>query len=96
MRLVPIYDFDVCFLFQINVFTRKPPGKPTARYAVQCIVAQSCPALCNLMDRGTWQAQVHGDSPGNNAGVGCHALLQGIFPTQGLNPGLPYYRQILY
>ena len=28
---------------------------------------------------------VHGDSPGRNAGVGCHALLQGIFPTQGSN-----------
>ena len=26
------------------------------------------------------------DSPGKNTGVGCHALLQGIFPTQGLNP----------
>ena len=24
------------------------------------------------------------------------SLLQGIFPTQGSNPGLPYYRQILY
>ena len=31
---------------------------------------------------------VHGDSPGQNTGVGCHSLLQGIFPTQGLNPGL--------
>ena len=29
---------------------------------------------------------VHGDSPGKNTGVGCHALLQGIFPTQGSNP----------
>ena len=28
------------------------------------------------------------DSPGKNPGVGCHFLLQGIFPTQGLNPGL--------
>jgi len=28
--------------------------------------------------------------------VGCHALLQGIFPTQGLNSGLPHCRQILY
>ena len=28
------------------------------------------------------------DSPGKNTGVGCHALLQGIFPTQGSNPGL--------
>ena len=29
------------------------------------------------------------DSPGKNAGVGCHFLLQGIFPTQGSNPGFP-------
>ena len=31
-------------------------------------------------------SSVHGDSPGKNTGVGCHALLQGIFPTQGSNP----------
>ena len=36
------------------------------------------------------------DSPGKNTGVGCHALLQGIFPTQVLNPGVPHCRQILY
>ena len=35
-------------------------------------------------------------SPGKNTGVGCHALLQRIFPTQGLNLGLPHCRQILY
>ena len=29
------------------------------------------------------------DFPGKNAGVGCHFLLQEIFPTQGLNPGIP-------
>ena len=34
--------------------------------------------------------------PGKNTGVGFHFLLQGIFPTQGLNPGLLHYRQILY
>ena len=39
---------------------------------------------------------VHGDSPGKNIGVCCHALLQEIFPTQGLNPGLLHWRQILY
>ena len=39
---------------------------------------------------------VHGDSPGKVTGVGCHVLLQGIFPTQGSNPGLPKCRQILY
>ena len=35
------------------------------------------------------------DSAGKNTGVGCHFLLQGIFPTQGLNPGLLHCRQML-
>ena len=35
------------------------------------------------------------DSPGKNTGVGCHFLLQGIFPTQGSNPDLPHWRQTL-
>ena len=33
---------------------------------------------------------------GRNTGVGCHSLLQGIFPTQGSNPGLLHCRRILY
>ena len=41
-------------------------------------------------------SSVHGDSPGKNTGVGCHALLQGIFPTQGSNPSLLRWRRILY
>ena len=36
------------------------------------------------------------NSPGLNTGVGSHSLLQGIFPTQGSNPGFPHCRQILY
>ena len=36
------------------------------------------------------------NSAGQNYGVGSHSLLQGIFPTQGSNPGLLHYRQILY
>ena len=36
------------------------------------------------------------DSPGKNTGVGCHFLLQRIFPTQGSNPGLTHCRQMLY
>ena len=35
------------------------------------------------------------NSPGQNTGVGSLSLLQGIFPTQGLKPGLPHCRQIL-
>ena len=34
------------------------------------------------MDYSSPESSVHGDSPGNNTGVGCHALLQGIFPTR--------------
>ena len=36
------------------------------------------------------------NSPGKNPGMASHSLLQGIFPTQGLNPSLPHCRQILY
>ena len=40
-------------------------------------------------------SSVHGDSAGKNTRVGCHALLQGIFPNLG-TPGLPHCMQILY
>ena len=54
---------------------------------VLCLVAQSCPILCNPMDCSPPGSSVHRGSPGKHTGVGCHALLQGIFLTQGLNPG---------
>ena len=41
-------------------------------------------------------SSVNGDSQGKNTRVGCHALLQGIFPPQGSNPILQHCRQILY
>ena len=46
---------------------------------------QLCLTLC---DYGPPGSSVHEDSPGKNTGVGCHARLQGIFPTQGWNPHL--------
>ena len=55
-------------------------------------LAQSCLTLCNPMDYtySPW------NSPGQNTGVSSSlSLLQGIFPTQGSNPGLPHRRQIL-
>ena len=63
--------------------------------AVLCLATQLCPTLCDPMDCSLSGSSVHGDSPGKNTGV-CHALLQRIFPTQGSNPGLLHYRQILY
>ena len=52
----------------------------------------------SLRPHGLWPARLPcpWDFPGKNTGVGCHALLQEIFPTQELNPGLPYGKQILY
>ena len=47
------------------------------------------------MDWNLPGSSVHGDSPGKNTGVGCHVLLQGIFPTQRSNPGLPHCRWTL-
>ena len=53
-------------------------------WKVKVKVARSCPTLCNPMDYSPW------NSPGQNTGMGSFSLLQGIFPTQGLNPGLPH------
>ena len=47
----------------------------------------------SLRPHGLYSPQ---NSPDQNTGVGSLSLLQGIFSTQGSNPGLPYCRQILY
>ena len=57
---------------------------------------QLCPTPCDPFDCSLPGSSVHGDSPGKNIGVGCHALLQGTFPTQGSSPGLPQCSRILY
>ena len=77
---------------QVSVFLKTPQGDSL----LLCLVAQSCPTFCDSMDCNPPGSSVHGDSPGKNTGVGCHALLQGIFLTQGSNLRLLYFRQILY
>ena len=63
---------------------------------VMCEVSQSCPTVCNPMNYSLPRSSVHGIFPDKSTGVGCHFLLQRIFPTQGLNPGLLHCRQTLY
>ena len=58
-------------------------------------VAQLCPTLCDPMDSSLPGSSLW-DSSGKNTGVGFHSLLQGIFPTQEWNPGLPHCRHLLY
>ena len=59
------------------------------------LVAKSCLTLVTPWTVAC-QVPLPLDSPGKNTGVGCHFLLQGIFPTQESNPGLLHCRQILY
>ena len=58
---------------------------------VKVKVVQSCQTLCDPhRPYHPW------NSPGQNKGVSSLSLLQGIFPTQGSNPGLLYCRWVLY
>ena len=63
---------------------RIPQGTSAALKSLKVKVAQLCPTLCDPMDYtvSPW------NSPSQNTGVDIHSLLQGIFPTQGSNPGL--------
>ena len=54
-----------------------------------CNNNRACSVTSNsLQPYGLEPAWLHGHSPGKNTGVGCHALLQETFPTQGSNPHL--------
>ena len=69
---------------------------PLNHQCVLCLVAQSCLTLWDLINCSPSVSSVHGNYSDKNTGVGCPALLQGIFPTQKSNPGLLHCRWILY
>ena len=54
---------------------------PPALVGVHAKSLQSCPVFCDRMDCSPPGCSVHEDSPGKDTGVGCHTLLQEIFPT---------------
>ena len=60
------------------------------------LVTQSCLTPCDHIDYSRLGSSDPWNSPGKNAGVGSHFLLQGIVPTQRSNPRLPVGRQILF
>ena len=78
------------------LYSKWSPLLCNVSHAVMCLVAQSFLTLCNPKDCHLPGSTVHGDSSGSNTGVNSHALLQGIFPTQGSNPHLLHCRWILY
>ena len=63
---------------------------------VNCVCVKSLSHVQLFVTPVVHRAPLSMDSPGKNTGVGCHFLLQGIFPTQGWNPSLLHCRQTLY
>ena len=59
---------------------------------VVMVLVAKCLTLCDPMDCNPPGSSAHGDSPGKNTGVGCHFLLQGSFPIQGLNLHLLHWQ----
>ena len=64
------------------------PVRRTSRSSLLWLVTQSCLTLCDPMDYSLSGSSVHGDSPGKNTGVGCHALLQG-WVSDAIQPSHP-------
>ena len=64
-------------------------GFPVLYLQAMCLVTQLCLTLWNPMECSPPGSFVHGDSPGKNTGVGCHALLQGNLPHPGITPKSP-------
>ena len=68
---------------------------PQLGCAVLCPVAPSCPTLRDPMDCSPAKLLCLWDFSGKNTGVGCHFLIQGIFPTQGWNLHLLRFLHLL-
>ena len=77
-----IHDLTFCWVFMLSL-------------CCAVLSRQSCLTLYDPVNCSPPGSSVHGDSPAKNTGGGCHAPLQGIFPTQGLYPALPHCRQTL-
>ena len=90
--------------FPVGSCSQRGPGKnkPSAPLLYvdcagscsQCFDSESHSVVPNSLQHHVLYSPQN--SPGQNTGLGSCSLLQGIFPTQGSNPGLPHCRQILY
>ena len=94
--------FHLCLFFHHHNFVLNLPLEWKELY-IKChlCLSSSSLSLCERRSVVSDCLRPHGlyspwNSPGQNTEVGSLSLLQGIFQTQGLNPGLPHGRQILY
>ena len=84
--------FSICRTFGFDPWVSIIYIYDIFRYCSKCcLVTKSCPTLCGPMDCSLSGSSICGIFPGKKTGVGCHFLLQGIFLTQELNPGLLYW-----
>ena len=65
---------------------------------IASVLIRSESETCSVVSDSLWPHGLYSpwNSPGHNTGMGSLSLLQGIFPTQGSNPGLPHCKKILY
>ena len=75
-------------------YIQYPMTNHTGEEYICVLVPESCPTLCDPMEC-SWLL-CPWNSSGKDTGVGCHFLHQVIFPTQGSNPSLLHWRQILH
>ena len=85
-----------CLLFDRQILYHWATWEACITLLGLCLIPQSCLTLCKPMDCSLPGSSVHRVSPGKNTGVGCHALLQEMFPIQGSNSGLLHCRWFLY
>ena len=87
-------DFTVFYMFHCTtvIILFSSSFIEISRTSFSCSVAQSCLILCNPSDCSPPGSSVQEDSPGKNTRVDCHFLLQGIFPTKGLNLHLLHWQ----
>ena len=98
--------FQANLLEWIAISFSRGSSRPRNPTRVSCIVGrfftdwrmESENESCLVVSDSLWPQGLYSswNSLGQNTGVGSLSLLQGIFPTQGLNPGLRHCRQILY
>ena len=71
--------------------------KLSIRVCAECVLSRSVVSdSLRPMDCSPPGSSVHGESPGKDTGVGCHAFLLEIFQTQGSNLDFPHCRRIFY
>ena len=95
-----IFTLKSCKLEKLVIWKISIVSKIGVCTKMKVLVAQSHPTLCEPMNCSlpplTPRILCPWVSPSKNTRVGCHSLLQGIFPNQGLSPGLLHCKQILY